>query len=55
MTPPLPDVHHYDACYLPDGGIIFSSTASMAAVPCVNGSTRVANFYRLNPDGSIRQ
>jgi formylglycine-generating enzyme required for sulfatase activity len=55
VTPPLPDVHHYDACYLPDGGIVFSSTASMAAVPCVNGSTRVANLYRLDPDGSIRQ
>ncbi len=55
VTPPLPDVHNYDACYLPDGAIVFSSTASMAAVPCVNGSTRVANFYRLEPDGAIRQ
>ena len=55
ITPTLPDVHHYDACYLPDGAIVFSSTASMAAVPCVNGSTRVANFYRMEPDGTIRQ
>lgn len=55
VTPTLPDVHHYDACYLPDGAIIFSSTAFMAAVPCVNGSTRVANFYRMEPDGTIRQ
>jgi formylglycine-generating enzyme required for sulfatase activity len=55
VTPSLPDVHHYDACYLPDGAIIFSSTAFMAAVPCVNGSTRVANFYRLETDGGIRQ
>ncbi|MFV1967765.1 MAG: SUMF1/EgtB/PvdO family nonheme iron enzyme [Pirellulaceae bacterium] len=55
ITPSLPDVHHYDACYLPDGAIIFSSTAFMAAVPCVNGSTRVANFYRLESDGTIRQ
>ena len=55
VTPSLPDVHNYDACYLPDGGIMFSSTAFMAAVPCVNGSTRVANFYRMNPDGNIRQ
>jgi len=55
VTPSLPDVHNYDACYLPDGGIIFSSTASIAAVPCVNGSTRVANFYRMDPDGTIRQ
>ncbi len=55
ITPSLPDVHNYDACYLPDGAIIYSSTASMAAVPCVNGSSRVANFYRLDPDGTIRQ
>ena len=47
---------NYDACYLPDGDIIFSSTASMAAVPCVNGSTRVANLYRMDADGrNIRQ
>ena len=25
VTPPLPDVHNYDACYLPDGAIVFSS------------------------------
>ncbi len=55
VTPSLPDVNNYDACYLPDGAIIFSSTASMAAVPCVNGSSLVANFYRLDPDGTIRQ
>ena len=51
-----PDVDNYDACYLPDGRIIFSSTASMAAVPCVNGSTLVANLYRMDADGrNIRQ
>ncbi len=56
ITPDLGDVNNYDACYLPDGRIIFSSTASMAAVPCVNGSSLVANFYLMNPDGSgIRQ
>ncbi len=50
------DVDNYDACYLPDGRILFCSTASMIAVPCVNGSTRVANFYRMNADGTgIRQ
>ncbi|NLX97315.1 MAG: hypothetical protein GXY83_14180, partial [Rhodopirellula sp.] len=50
------DVDNYDACYLPDGRILFCSTASMVAVPCVNGSTRVANFYLMNSDGSgIRQ
>jgi len=56
LTPELADVDHYDACYLPDGRIVFSSTAFIAAVPCVNGSTRVANLYRMDADGSnIRQ
>ncbi len=56
MTPNLGDVDQYDACYLPDGRILFSSTAFMAAVPCVNGSTRVANLYRMDADGeNIRQ
>ncbi|MGM0489942.1 MAG: SUMF1/EgtB/PvdO family nonheme iron enzyme [Planctomycetota bacterium] len=50
------DVDNYDACYLPDGRIIFGSTASMVAVPCVNGSTRVANLYIMDEDGTgIRQ
>jgi len=51
-----PDVDNYDACYLPDGDIIFCSNAFFAAVPCVNGSTRAAMLYRMRPDGSgIRQ
>ena len=51
-----PDVNNYDACYLPDERIIFTSTAYMAAVPCVNGSSRTSNLYIMNPDGSgIRQ
>ena len=56
LTPDLGDVDQYDACYLPDGRIIFSSTAFIAAVPCVNGSTRVANLYRMDANGAnIRQ
>jgi formylglycine-generating enzyme required for sulfatase activity len=56
VTPALPDVDHYDACYSPDGAIIFGSTAPIASVPCVNGSTRIANLYRLEPDGlTVRQ
>jgi formylglycine-generating enzyme required for sulfatase activity len=47
-----PDVDNYDACYLPDGRIIFGSNAYFVAVPCVNGSTRTANLYRMNADGS---
>ncbi|MHB8951609.1 MAG: SUMF1/EgtB/PvdO family nonheme iron enzyme [Pirellulaceae bacterium] len=55
LTPDLEGVHNYDACYLPDGGIIFSSTASIAAVPCVNGSSLVANLYRLDVDAEGQQ
>jgi formylglycine-generating enzyme required for sulfatase activity len=56
LTPDVEDVQNYDACYLPDGRVIFSSTAAMAAVPCVNGSSLVANSYRMDADGrNIRQ
>ena len=50
-----PDVDNYDACYLPGGRIIFSSTAPMVGVPCVRGSAHVANLFLLSGDGSIRQ
>jgi len=45
-------VNNYDACYLPDGRIIFTSTAPYVAVPCVNGAAPVANAFRCNADGS---
>ena len=47
-----PDINHYDACYLPDGRIVFSCTALKYAVPCVNGSSPVANLFRMHADGS---
>ncbi len=47
-----PWVNHYDACYLPDGRIIFCCTALKYAVPCVNGSSPVANLFRMRADGS---
>ncbi len=51
-----PDVDYYDACYLPDGDIIFCSTANFVGVPCVYGSSHVAMLYRMKPDGTgIRQ
>jgi len=49
------DVDNYDACYLPDGGVIFGSTAPMVGVPCVTGTAHVSNLYRWKPDGSIRR
>ncbi|HUU90785.1 MAG TPA: SUMF1/EgtB/PvdO family nonheme iron enzyme [Phycisphaerae bacterium] len=42
-----PDVSNYDACYLPDGNIMFSSTAPFIGVPCVRGNSKVTNLYLL--------
>ena len=39
------DVDNYDACYLPDGNILFTSTAPFIGVPCVQGSSHVTNCY----------
>ena len=50
-----PDVHNYDACYLPDGRIVFTSTAPFIGVPCVGGSSKVANLYLREHDGRIRR
>ena len=51
-----PDVDNYEACYLPDGNILFASTAPFVGVPCVTGASHVSNLYRYDPDsGRIRR
>ena len=51
----LKDVHSFDPCYLPDGRIVFESTAPFQGVPC-NPTIRVAMSYIMHADGSnIRQ
>ena len=50
-----PDVHNYDACYLPDERIIFTSTAPFIGVPCVGGRSKVANLYLRDHNGTIRR
>ena len=57
ITPGDPnDVDSYDACYLPDGRIIYTSTACMIGVPCVYGNSHVTNTYLMDADGrNIRQ
>lgn len=45
-------INNYDACYLPDGRVLFTSTAPCVAVPCVRGSSPVATLFRMNADGS---
>lgn len=46
------DVDNYDACYLPDGRIIYGSTACYVGIPCVFGGSYVANLHIMNPDGT---
>ncbi len=56
LTGEQPDVDSYDACYLPNGRIVFTSTAPFVGVPCVNGSAHVANLYVMDAEGrNIRQ
>ncbi len=56
LTGEQPDVDCYDACYLPDGKIIFTSTACYVGVPCVTGASHVAVLYVMDADGGkIRQ
>ncbi len=50
-----PDVHNYDACYLPDERIVFTSTAPFIGVPCVGGRSKVANLYLLDHGSCIRR
>ena len=52
VTPEEPGVDQYDACYLPDGGVIFGSTAAITGVPCVGGGSVIANLFRMNADGT---
>lgn len=47
-----PDLDNYDGAYLPDGGVVFMSSATYQGVPCVGGSDYVANLYRMDIDGS---
>lgn len=51
-----PGVDNFDACYLPDGRIVFASTASYTAVPCWHGQKRACSLFLMNADGSgVRQ
>ncbi len=56
LTGEQPDVDSYDACYLPDGKILFTSTACYVGTPCVTGASHVAVLYVMDADGrNIRQ
>ncbi len=56
VTRPVDDVDNFDGCYLPDGRIVFASTASYTGVPCWHGKERACSLYSMNDDGSdVRQ
>ena len=46
------DVDHFDACYLPDGRIIFANTSGFQGVPCIGGNSPCANLHIMNADGT---
>ncbi len=49
-------VDNFDACYLPDGRIVFASTASYTGVPCWHGKERACSIYLMDADGgNMRQ
>ncbi len=49
-------IHNYGGIYLPNEKIIFSSTAPLIGVPCIQGGALVPNLYLMDPDGgNVRQ
>ena len=56
VSRPQDGVDNFDACYLPDGRIVFASTAAYTGVPCWHGKERACCLYLMNADGSgVRQ
>ncbi len=54
-----PDVDWFDACYLPEEGVIIAaSTAGMQGLPCENGGQPMVNLYRVEcgtPDAPLAE
>ncbi|MCP4452246.1 MAG: SUMF1/EgtB/PvdO family nonheme iron enzyme [Planctomycetes bacterium] len=46
------DIDNFDACYLPEGKIIYASTAGFQGVPCIGGGGDIANLHVMNSDGT---
>jgi len=49
LTPKDAEFHSFDSCYLPDGKVIFTSTAPIQGLPCEYGKRAMANIYLLDP------
>ncbi|MFI5378919.1 MAG: SUMF1/EgtB/PvdO family nonheme iron enzyme [Tepidisphaerales bacterium] len=46
------DIDSYDACYLPDGRIVFGSSSCFQSVPCERRLDEVSTLHLMNSDGS---
>jgi formylglycine-generating enzyme required for sulfatase activity len=57
LTPTdITDFDCFDATYLPDGNLVFCSTATFLGLPCINGRPRMCGLYHLNTQSQkIRQ
>lgn len=51
VSPEDQGVDNFDGCYLPDGRIVFASTANVTGVPCWHGKERACSLYLMNGDG----
>lgn len=57
LTPEdISDYDCFDGCYLPDGRIVFCSTATFLGLPCTNGGNKMCGIFQLDQEtGYIRQ
>jgi len=57
LTPTnITDFDCFDGCFLPDGRIIFCSTATFLGLPCINGRPRMCGLYQIDQETKkIRQ
>ncbi len=49
ITPSGVPYNSFDSCYLPNGKIIYTSTAPMQGLPCESGRIRMSNTYLIDP------
>ncbi len=49
ITPKGVPYNSFDSCYLPDGRVIYTSTAPMQGLPCESGRIRMSNTYQIDP------
>ncbi|MBI9017633.1 MAG: SUMF1/EgtB/PvdO family nonheme iron enzyme [Phycisphaerae bacterium] len=55
LTPEGAPYNSFDSCYLPDGRIIFTSTAPIQGLPCEAGRVQMSNTYLMDTNGGIRR